>query len=72
MSDFYQDIRSIDPRMAVVPVNRDGNVVAVAVMNGQYPGTHPHQMTVDWFDANHPANTGACIAYALNGDTSTT
>ena len=50
----------------------NGNVDAVAVMNGQYPGTHPHQMTVDWFDANHPANTAACIGYALDGDTATT
>ena len=50
----------------------NGSVVAVAVMNGQYPGTHPHQMTVDWFDQNHPANAGACINYAQNGDNPTT
>ena len=59
-----------DPTLSGAASN--GNVVAVAVMNGQYPGTHPHQMTVDWFDANHPANTGACITYALQGDTSAT
>ena len=52
--------------------NSNGSVVAVAVMNGQYPGTHPHQMTVDWFDQNHPANAGACINYAQNGDNPTT
>ena len=50
----------------------NGNVDAVAVMNGQYPGTHPHQMTVDWFDDHDPAQTSDCITYAKDGDTAAT
>ena len=45
----------------------NGNVEAVAVRNGIYPGTYPHQMTVDDFDDQEPTSTDDCINFALTG-----
>ena len=46
----------------------NGNVQAVAVRNGIYPGTYPHQMTVDDYDEHEPTATADVIDYALTGE----
>lgn len=42
----------------------NGNVVAVAVLNGIYPGTNPHQMTVDLFDENEQESAVDYLTFA--------
>ncbi|MBR6471079.1 MAG: hypothetical protein IKS83_04740 [Victivallales bacterium] len=50
MADFYQDIRSIDPRMATVPGNRDG-------LAWHLPYEAPMRLFgFPWFDQDHAYN----------------
>ncbi|MBQ6042463.1 MAG: prepilin-type N-terminal cleavage/methylation domain-containing protein [Oscillospiraceae bacterium] len=45
----------------------NGNPVAVAVLNGQYPGTNPHQMSVDDFDQKTTWTIAQALSYAGSG-----
>ena len=50
MADFYQDIRSIDPRMATVPVNRNG-------LAWHLPFEAPMRLFgFPWFEQDHAYN----------------
>ena len=64
---YFSDIL----KLTAVSITLDqGNPVAVGVMNGNYPGSNPHQMSVDDFDAATGTWTSAAAAaYAVNGTT---
>ena len=67
--NYFADIL----KLTSVSITLDhGNPVAVGVMNGNYPGSNPHQMSVDDFDAITAGNSwtaAAAAAYGLDGHT---
>lgn len=56
-----------DPTLTGDGINSNGNVEAVAVLNGQYPGTNPTQMSVDEFDSDE-YDAANLLTYALTGE----
>lgn len=58
--NYFTDIL----KLTAVQINlEDGNPTAVGVLNGQYPGSNPHQMSVDDFDQHDDWTVAEAAAY---------
>lgn len=64
---YFSDIEKLES-VTIDMEDGTGVAVGVAVMDGRYPGTNPHQMSVDDFDDDTNPNTAAGYkTYATTG-----
>jgi type IV pilus assembly protein PilA len=69
---YFNDIKKLSGLAYVI---QKGTCIAVAVVNGNYPGTNPQQFSVDHYEskANYTKNTNLSklLTYALTGNNET-